>query len=567
MTNSIHRAQPQTLRQAANTFILLAALLWQTAGLAQDGQVPQSPEPESTVPIPIPEVSTPVAPMPEATGASTTFSINGFDLTGEVDISTDECTRILAPFIGPDATIETLQKATAALEAAFKAKGLALHRVTLPPQEVGKNVTLNIVKFVIGKVTVEGNTLYSQANVRASVPELKEGQAPNFSTMAIQTAIANENPSKQVQVSLKESDEADKIDVMVLVKEAKPWNFSASLANTGSEATGQDRLSLVGGHANVLDRDHQFSGAYTTSVERINDVKQLGLNYRIPFYRQGGVMGLSYTSSDVVGNFGAFSSTGAGQTYGVNYNHYLAPDGGRRTHLDIGLDEKQFNASLINGMPVPGQADRSSRPLTLGYNTRVESNTAVWGYNVDFAVNLPGSNGNDLAAYQKEDARISNVNWKLLRGAANYLSSTESGWLWGVRGQFQYSPTALISGEQFGLGGVTSVRGTAERPISGDSGCFMSLELTTPDLEPGLKAMGFVDAGWLSSHDSYLNANKPSSDQLLSAGLGLRYALGACTISVDWARLLAGSVLPFTPGSAIPQDGDQRFHVSLSVRF
>ena len=43
------------------------------------------------------------------------------------------------------------QKATTALEQALKARGFGLHRVVLPPQEVGGSVQLNIVKFIIGR--------------------------------------------------------------------------------------------------------------------------------------------------------------------------------------------------------------------------------------------------------------------------------------------------------------------------------------------------------------------------------------------------------------------------------
>jgi hypothetical protein len=39
------------------------------------------------------------------------------------------------PVPAHDATIETLQKATAALEEALKERGFGLHRVVLPPQE------------------------------------------------------------------------------------------------------------------------------------------------------------------------------------------------------------------------------------------------------------------------------------------------------------------------------------------------------------------------------------------------------------------------------------------------
>jgi hemolysin activation/secretion protein len=507
------------------------------------------------------------AATPSAAPApSPAFVIRGFDITGDNPLADGEVSRILAPYLRTDATIETLQKATAALEAALKEKGFTLYRVALPPQEVGRTVTLNIVKFVIGKVSVEGRERYSEANVRASLPELKEGTAPNFRTLAVQTAIANESQGKQLQMALKESDEADKIDVRIIVKESKPWSFSVSESNTGSTATGNDRLTLAGTHSNVLDRDHQLTAAYTTSLERPSDVKQFGLNYRVPLYRLGGVVGLSYTHSDVVGNFGSFNSTGAGQTFGFNYSHYLPPDGGYRSYISLGLDHKQFDVTHINGSPLAGQLVRRSQPLSLGYTAKMEADSQLWGYNLEMAANLPGGSGNDLASYQSEDPRISTASWKVLRGGANYLTGFANGWLLGVRGQFQFSADALISGEQFGLGGASSVRGVGERPLSGDSGMLLSTELTTRELAPGLRMLGFVDAGWLSNKNPNGNP-KPAAGALSSAGVGLRYSLPSMTVSADFGRVLGGSTLPYVAGSGVPQAGDQKLHVNLSARF
>ena len=509
-----------------------------------------------------------VAAQPvEAAPPGPVFVIKGFNVTGENPLAEGETSKVLAPFLRADASLDTLQKATVALETALRDKGFALHRVALPPQDLGSTVTLNIVKFVIGKVVVEGIQNYTEANIRASLPELAEGSAPNFKTLSVQTTIANESQGKQVQVSLKESEEADRIDVRVLVKESKPWNFSTSVANTGSTTTGDDRFTISGGHANVFGRDHQFTGAYTTSLERPSGVRQIGLNHRIPLYGAGGVLGLSYTQSNVVGNSGGFSFTGAGQTMGLSYNHYLPPEGGYRDYFSIGVDDKLFNALVINGLPVAGTADRRSRPLTVGYTARVESDTAVWGYSAELAFNLAGGDGNTLAAYVTEDPRITTSGWRALKASANYSTSFAEGWLWSLKGQLQYSPDALISGEQFGIGGATSVRGTGERPISGDNGFFASTEVTTPEMAPGLRLLGFVDAGWLSNNNPN-GLNKPVSDSLASVGLGLRFASPAgFVLSVDYGRVMTGSVVPFVPNSGIPQSGDHKLHLNFSARF
>jgi hemolysin activation/secretion protein len=508
-----------------------------------------------------------VPAMPKV-AAAPVFPIKGFKVIGDNPLGDGETSRVLAPFLRADATMDTLQKATATLEAALRDKGFGLHRVALPPQEVGDQVTLNVVKFTIGKVAIEGRSIYDEGNIRRSLPELVEGESPNFHRLAIQTAIANENPNKQVQVGLRESDEPDRIDATITVKELRPWTFGVSLSNAGTESTGRDRLTITGGHTNLWNLDHQFIGAYTTSLERTSDVKQLGLSYKVPLYALGGVVGLSYTRSDVVGNFGAFSSTGAGHTVGASYLLYLPPQGGRRSYVSFGVDDKVFKATTIDG--VVAGVDRRSRPFTLGYSARTESDTSVWGYNADIAANLPGGPNNDLESYRTESAepaRFTTARWKAVHGGINYGAPLMQTWLWSARAQFQYSPDVLISGEQFGLGGVGSVRGTStDRPISGDKGASATVEINTPELQPGLRFLGFVDAGWLGNNRPD-GAAKPSTDHLASVGLGLRYAREPFAISADYGRLVVGSKVPLTLNSTAPQKGDDRFYVNLSVHF
>jgi hemolysin activation/secretion protein len=96
---------------------------------------------------------------------------------------------------------------------------------------------------------------------------------------------------------------------------------------------------------------------------------------------------------------------------------------------------------------------------------------------------------------------------------------------------------------------------------------FATIEVSTGELAPGWRMLGFVDAGWLGNNNANAAVGKPVSDQLVGAGLGLRYAGGAYGFSLDWAQIVTGSVLPLIPGSGTPQAGDQKIHLNLSARF
>jgi hemolysin activation/secretion protein len=136
-----------------------------------------------------------------------------------------------------------------------------------------------------------------------------------------------------------------------------------------------------------------------------------------------------------------------------------------------------------------------------------------------------------------------------------------------ARGSWQLSPDVLISGEQFGLGGLGSVRGTdLDRPITGDSGLSATLEIQTPELAQGLRLLGFVDGGWLSNHKAN-GANRLSSDRLASVGLGLRYTKDPVAVSFDYGRIVVGSRVDPTFNSAAPKKNDDRFYVNVQLRF
>ncbi len=513
-----------------------------------------------------------VSNAPAATTSVTpSFAIRGFNIKGENPLSAAQTSQILAPFLRTDATIDTLQKATSALEGALRDAGFGLHKVALPPQEVGDMVTLEIVKFTIGRVVVAGNQHFDEANIRSSLPELREGESPNFKRLAVQTAMANDNPSKQATVSLKESLEADKIDAMIQVRDSRPWFGALTVSNNGNASSGKDRFTVSGGHNNLWNSDHQAVLAYTTSIERPQDVRQWGLNYKIPFYSAHGTLGLSATKSDVLGTFATFSSTGVGHTFGLNYTIANEPEGGRRSYFALSLDDRVFGAAVINGITVG--VDRRSRPLGLSYRVSNESDASTWSYNVELAANIGSGESNNLTSYRSEYSNpvtgqgISSRAFRIVRAGQQYASSFGSSWLWSVRSDWQWSNTALISGEQIGLGGVSSLRGAPDRAISGDGGLYGSLEITSPEVTKGLRFTGFLDAGWLNNRDAD-GIRRVAHDNLASIGLGMRLGhASGISVSADYGRLITSSKLPLATNSSAPQKGDDKLHITLSVRF
>lgn len=491
--------------------------------------------------------------------ASLVFSIRGFKVVGDNPLAAGETASVLAPFVRTDATLDTLQNAANALEGALRLQGFGLHRVSLPPQEVGDSIALQISSFKIGLVELVNSTPYSTENIRQALPELREGSTPDFSRLSIQNALANESLNRRLSVVMAESETAGQINAKISVKGERPWVAGVSLSNGGSPETGRDRFTLVASHGNLWDRDHSVDLAYTTSLERPSAVRQIGASYRVPLYRVGGVVSAAMSSSTVKGDFGVFTTNGAGSGISVGYLQHLGGSGSSRHFLQFRLDDKLSKATSVNGLAIG--VDRRSRPITVGYLFKGEVSERPVSFGLDYIVNSPTGTGNNDVAYQLEDfERPLRARWSKLRMDASFAASLPAEWqlLW--RGQAQYSSAPLITSEQFASG----VRGASG--IFGDQGFLSAMDVYSPEVVPGLRGLLFFDVAGLGN--SYSTPARPSRDWLSSAGLGLRYShASGWYMLADYAQVVKGSVVPLTINSSAPRRGNSSLSVTVGARF
>jgi hemolysin activation/secretion protein len=106
-------------------------------------------------------------------------------------------------------------------------------------------------------------------------------------------------------------------------------------------------------------------------------------------------------------------------------------------------------------------------------------------------------------------------------------------WALGGRLALQRTNDLLVQGEQFGLGGIATVRGYGERELAGDQGISASLELVTPRLglaeqAPGvdLRGVAFADGGQVANHGDLACLPQQTRCTLASLGVGLRLDWG-----------------------------------------
>ncbi|MBL8381120.1 MAG: ShlB/FhaC/HecB family hemolysin secretion/activation protein [Burkholderiales bacterium] len=485
------------------------------------------------------------------------FAVTGFEVEGENPLSAEATQRIVSPFAGSAVTIDSLQAAAAALETEIKSRGHAFLRVVVPPQDMGGAVTLRVLAFRLGTVAVRGNMNFTEGNVRASLPALRPGQSPNLTEVARDQTLANEHPARQVTVTMRQGAKSDTIDADVTVRDVNPLRVFGSLANTGSAATGDWRLSVGVQHSNIFDRDHSLTASYTTSPGHWSDVAQYGLFYSVPFYGLGGALSAFYSYSDV--NSGTianvFQVSGRGQFAGLRWKQHFAPAGAYSHHVEVGIEDRHFiNDVSFAGAPIGTNA--RSRPLAVSYAGKFDYAGGQVRGSIEHVRNLDGGGDNTGAAYlaNRAGARRNWEAWRVTLDAQQALGA----WTAALRLRGQLARDPLIAGEQFGFGGASGVRGLREREVTGDFGVLTSAELLSPALLDGLRAVLFLDAG--SARLREPGAGQAARIRSASLGAGLRWApRPGLSVSVDYARVVDGAVAT--------RSGDDRLHFHLAMQF
>lgn len=477
------------------------------------------------------------------------FDITRFNIEGNTLLAPERLDALVAPFAGPRRVYGDIQRALEAVENAYRAAGYNTVQVYVPEQELTQGtVKLLITENVVGKVSISGNRHFNDDNIRASLPSLREGSPPNSRQLSENIQLANDSPAKQVEVTLGVGEEEGKIDVKVAVTEDNPLKLTATLDNTGSGATGKHRIGVAYQNANLFDRDHTLTLAYTTSPDAPEGVKVdiYSLAYRLPLYALGDSIDIIYGKSSVntpsVQATG-FGLTGKGDVLALRYNHYFPRRGEYSAKLVFGFDYKYFNTRCsINNIPqgfdppapaIASCVPHTSRPLSVTYSGQRLRPGSAMDYNLGLAYNLPF--GSRYAFMGQEDrysliaGRPAKDDFTVLRYGGSYLAALFTDWQLRAAVAGQYTDAGLIPGEQLGLAGSTAVRGFNERAVAADTGHVVNLEIYSPDWAPAAGLAGNLRA--LAFYDFARGANKgaiaptASTFGVAAAGIGLRYNL------------------------------------------
>ncbi|MDP3332762.1 MAG: ShlB/FhaC/HecB family hemolysin secretion/activation protein [Methylococcaceae bacterium] len=497
-----------------------------------------------------------------------TFDLLELRVKGNNLIDKKQLERTIYPFLGLKKSVDNVEAARATLEELYKTQGYQTVSVDIPEQDVKNGIVyLQVVEGKISKLRVKDARYFSLGKIKAAVPELAEGNVPNFPKMQKQLAeLGIESPDRQIQPVLRAGDTPGTLEVDLKVKDELPLHGKVELNGRNTSTTSRLRLVSSLRYENLWQAMHSASLMYQVSPENSAEVDVWAGTYALPLFSSDARLafyGVSSSSSAQIASAGALSVIGIGNIYGLRLVKPLTPINDYFHSATLGVDYKDFqeDVNLIGADNI--KTPISYLPFMAQYSGSLRTKESETTFDVGAHFSFRGLLNDQK---QFEDKRfLAKANYLYLTGDLRFQHELPFGMEAVSRVAGQVSDTPLISNEQFSMGGAESVRGYFETQSLADDALFGSLELHSPHLGAAdwdylnnLKLLTFVDVakGWVKNP---LPGNS-SGDFISSAGIGMNFQM--------WKHLSGVLNVGFPFNALGPvKSGDPRLHFNIATDF
>lgn len=492
------------------------------------------------------------------------FDVFEYRVEGATLLPTLSVEQAVYPHLGERKTLADVEKAREALEKAYHAAGYLTVLVAIPPQKVDdKLVRLQVTEAPVERLRVVESRYFSLGEIRAGVPQLAEGTVPHFPQMQKELAALNKSADRRITPVLRPGKTPGTVEVDLKVKDQLPLHGSVELNDRYSADTTRTRLTASLRWDNLWQAQHGLGITVQTAPQEPDESRVFSASYTWPLASGNYLAFYAVKSDSDVAAVGTLNVRGKGVIAGARYILPLRSKWEGFFHTaTLGADYKDFSQSvaLING----GGFDSpiTYLPFTLGWDGTWLSQGRTTKAGVSFNFQMRG-----LVADEAEfDAKRfkGRPNYAYLRGTFLHEETWPAGWGANLRGTWQVASQALVSNEQFAIGGADTVRGYLESAALGENGLAISLEARTPNLAKRLDdaldefyALVFFDGGEVRVRDPIT-----ADDRFTISGTGLGVRLkgwGGVSAGLDWA--MAMNELGKT------RRGDSRAHFRLGYEW
>ncbi|MBM3200916.1 MAG: ShlB/FhaC/HecB family hemolysin secretion/activation protein [Chlamydiae bacterium] len=409
--------------------------------------------------------------------------------------------------------------------------------VTIPEQDITDRVlAISVIEAKLGNITVTGNKWFSSDQYLKEI-SLQKGSFINSAKLVNDLTWLNRNPFRTTNAVFKPGTALYTTDVEIVADDYKPFQFYLGADNTGFHITDYGRLFAGINWGNAFNAGHILAYQFTSSPDFHKFLSQT-LSYTIPLpWRDFVSFFGGYSTLHASNSPGLPSNKTHGQDWQVSgrYTFVRPMDNSLQQEFKAGLDYKRTNNDFSVGEEVISNSIVSEFLIAGEYNAQI----VFPKFSVDAGGQLyisPGSLSSAMSKSAYDPLRNGATPlYAFTRLGSRVIYNLPMDFLLDMRARVQLTTGSLLPIEQFGMGGVDTVRGYINRAVNLDNALLFNVEAKTPAIslmkyftkstkaEDGLRGVVFLDAGGGWENTSIEGLNKWST--LIGIGPGLRYAI------------------------------------------
>lgn len=486
--------------------------------------------PSNTSPISPPEAPSPDVPQ--------TITVSKFNVTGSTVFSAEDFAKITAKYTNRPISIAELFQVRSSITKFYVDKGYITSGAFIPEQKLQNGVVeIRVLEGGLEEIKVSGTRRLNPAYVRSRLelvtrkPLNRDRLLEGLQLLQINPLIAN------LSAELAAGTSPGSSTLEVQIREAKTFNTPIVLDNGRSPSVGSFRRQVQVSEANLLGFGDSVSASYTNT----DGSNAYDFTYSLPINPRNGTFSVSLGTSDndvIERPFNELDIQSYSKYYELTLRQPVIQNPTQELSVGMSLTRRESKASLLNGIPFPAiGADESGRTSVTALRFFQEwtqrNSRQVFAARSQFSIGLDALN----STINNASPDSSFYAW---RGQAQWVRQLAPDTLMLIRGDLQFADRPLVALEQFGLGGLQSVRGYRQDALLTDNGFFASAEVRLPIWRPSkssptlLQVVPFVDVGtaWNRGNNSQ---SQNIDNTLVSTGLGLRLQLGSqLNAQFDW---------------------------------
>ncbi|MBD2532852.1 ShlB/FhaC/HecB family hemolysin secretion/activation protein [Nostoc flagelliforme FACHB-838] len=519
-----------------------------TTGLSKLNQLRLDPilsqvldsEPKQPIPIPQPrpepalELPLQTFPSPEERlDLPQSIIVSKFEFDGNTAFSDEKLTEVTAQFTKRSLTFVELLEVEATITKLYTDAGYINSGAVIPAGQTlsqqGSVVKIQIIEGGLEEIAVTGtrrlnsNYIRSRLAIATAKPLNQKRLLSALQLLQLDPLIQN------ISAELSAGSRPELSLLTVKVLEADSFNTEFFIDNGRAPSVGSLRRGVRINEGNLFG----FGDGLNLEYINTDGSNAFDLRYNIPVNPRNGTITLrgGLTSTEIVEPpFDRLDIIGNSNYFELGFRQPLILSPNREFAVGLSALRQESKSELLGrgfslspGANEQGETRIFALQLFQEYQQRDSQQALALRSQFNLGLDIFNATVNN----EPPDSRF--FSW---RGQGQYVRLLAPQTLLVIRSDLQLATRALVPLEQYGLGGLRSVRGYRQDILLTDNGFLASAEVQLPVLRVKnvggvLQVVPFIDfgVGWNSSGNPDQNINS-LTNTLLGLGLGLQWQMG-----------------------------------------